>query len=103
MRSLLDAGVTVAAATDVPFGPADPWVAVAAATTRRTGSGVVLGPDERVSPATALALFLTDPDHGGHRRRVAVGQPGDLCLLHTPLAVALAEPSAEQVRAVLRD
>jgi hypothetical protein len=56
-----------------------------------------------VSPATALALFLTDPDHGGDRRRVAVGQPGDLCLLHTPLAVALAEPSAEQVRAVLRD
>ncbi len=34
--SLLDGGVTVAAGTDAPFGPADPWTAIRAAVSRRT-------------------------------------------------------------------
>ncbi|MFG1927332.1 amidohydrolase family protein [Cryptosporangium sp. NPDC048952] len=99
VRSLLDAGVTVAAATDAPFGPADPWVAIAAAVDRRTASGHVLAPDERVPPSTALALFHTDPDAPGRARRIAPGHPSDVVLLHTPLATALASPSAQHVRA----
>ncbi|MFI5953241.1 amidohydrolase family protein [Cryptosporangium sp. NPDC051539] len=99
VRSLLDAGVTVAAATDAPFGPADPWVAIAAAVTRRTPDGEVLGPHERIYPAEALRLFLEDPDRAGGRRRIAPGQPSDVCLLHVPLEVVLRDPSSTHVRA----
>ncbi|MGZ6016094.1 MAG: hypothetical protein ACXWKM_10155, partial [Phenylobacterium sp.] len=57
---------------------------------------------EAVAPAAALSLWLgefTDP--GGPPRRVAVGEPADLCLLASPLAEALAEPDAGRVAATL--
>jgi predicted amidohydrolase YtcJ len=41
-RSLVDGGVRVAAGSDAPFGPADPWLAMAAAVDRRTASGVAV-------------------------------------------------------------
>jgi predicted amidohydrolase YtcJ len=94
--------VAVGGSTDSPFGPADPWRAIAAATTRRTLGGRVLGAGERLDPAGALKLFLTSPDDpGGLPRRVAVGQPADLCLLRRPLDAALEEPSSAHVAATL--
>jgi predicted amidohydrolase YtcJ len=100
--SLLDNGVAVGGSTDAPFGHADPWRAIAAATTRRTVSGRVLGAEERLDPAWALKLFLTSPgDPGGLPRRVAVGQPADLCLLRRPLDPALEEPSSAHVAATI--
>ena len=98
--SLLARGVPVGGSTDAPFGHADPWRAIAAATTRRTASGRILGAEERLDPASALKLFLTSPDDpGGLPRRVAVGQPADLCLLRRPLDAVLAEPSSAHVAA----
>jgi predicted amidohydrolase YtcJ len=80
--SLLRAGVAVAASSDAPHGPADPWRAIAAAVTRRTAAGAVLGKAERITPAAALALFLGPLDApGGPPRRVEAGAPADLCLL----------------------
>jgi predicted amidohydrolase YtcJ len=97
-RSLLDAGVAVAAGTDAPFGHPDPWRAVAAATTRRTAAGVPLGAEEAVDARTALALLLGDlADPGGPPRRVQPGAPADLCLLDVPLDDALAHPAADHV------
>lgn len=92
-RSLLDAGVAVAAGTDAPFGGPDPWAAMRAAVSRD------LGPAERVDAATALGLFLGAPDAPATRRRVEPGAPADLCLLGVPLAVALEELDASNVRA----
>jgi len=90
--TLASAGVPVAAGTDAPYGPLDPWVAIRAATTRRTRAGVPLGPDEAVPPRTALALFLGPADRpGGPPRRVVPGAPADLALLRAPLADAIAE------------
>lgn len=101
-RRLLDAGIPVAGSTDAPFGHPDPWRTVAAAVSRRTAGGVVLGAGEAVDPATALALLLGAPDDPGRAtRRVAVGAPADLCLLRAPLAEALAAPSADLVRRTL--
>jgi predicted amidohydrolase YtcJ len=100
-RSLLDAGVKVAAGTDAPFGDADPWSAIRAAVERRTRSGVVLGPDERVVPERALALFLGEASAPAKRRRVALGAAGDLCVLRGPRAVALKQPDAALVRATV--
>jgi hypothetical protein len=51
---------------------------------RRTASGQVLGEGERVTAAEALTLYTG-------RRRVAPGEPADLCLLAVPLRRALRE------------
>jgi predicted amidohydrolase YtcJ len=99
--SLISAGVAVAAGTDAPFGPADPWRCIAAATARRSPAGTVLGPAERVPHAIALRLFLAEPRSIRHVRSVAPGQPGDLCVLRVPLGPALARPSAESVLATV--
>jgi predicted amidohydrolase YtcJ len=99
--TLLRAGVAVAASTDAPFGPADPWRCIAAAVHRRTPAGHVLGRPERISAARALRLFLGAPDAPARPRTVAPGQPPDLCVLRTPLRDALAAPSADAVRATI--
>jgi predicted amidohydrolase YtcJ len=102
-RSLLDAGVAVAASTDAPFGAADPWRTIAAATTRRTAGGRTLGGHEAVDARTALSLLLGDlADPGGPPRRVRCGAAADLCLLDVPLDAALAHPSSEHVVLTLR-
>ena len=100
---LLRAGIPVGGSTDAPFGPADPWQAIAAATNRRTPSGRVLGEDERLDPRRALDLFLGPPSApGGPPRRIAVGIPADLCLLAAPLKHALETSSADLVLATVR-
>jgi len=98
-RSLIDAGVAVAAGTDAPFGRADPWAAMRAAAERRTADGEPLGPGERVTPRRALDLFLGAPEAPGRPRVLEVGAPADLCLLRAPLAVALVELDASLVAA----
>jgi predicted amidohydrolase YtcJ len=99
--SLIRAGVAVAASTDAPFGPADPWRCISAAAQRRTSSGQVLGRAERVSAGRALRLFLGAPDDPGRSRTVAPGQPGDLCVLRVPRRQVLASPAADCVRAAV--
>ena len=102
--SLLDHGVRVAAGSDAPVTSIDPWAAIATASTRTTESGAHLGESERVDAATALGWFLTDPlDPGGRVRRVVVGAPADLCVLHRPLTEVLTSPSALDVRATVID
>jgi len=99
--SLLAAGVATCAASDAPYGSADPWQVIASATTRRTAAGVVIGGDERVDASTALAGYLSAPDDpAGAPRRIQPGSPADLVLLDGPLAEALSDPSTERVRAV---
>ncbi len=99
LRSLLERGVGVAGSTDAPFGRPDPWAAIAAAVSRRTPSGTVLGSVERLDPARALRLFLGHATSPARPRTVAVGVPADLCLLSVPLAEALQEPDAANVAA----
>jgi predicted amidohydrolase YtcJ len=96
--SLLRAGVNVAGSTDAPYGPADPWRAMRAAVDRRTAGGQPIGETERVTPRQALDLFLTPLDDPGGRARRVVPGATDLCLLHVPLATALAELDAANVR-----
>jgi predicted amidohydrolase YtcJ len=98
--TLLRAGVPVALSSDAPFGPLDPWAVIAAAAARRTASGQVAGPGERVAFARALDAYLAPPgDPGGPPRRVSPGLPADLVVLRGPLAQAARFP--DPVRAVL--
>lgn len=100
--TLLDGGVAVGGGTDAPYGPADPWRAMAAAVSRATEAGAVLGSDDRIAPRRALDLFLSPPDApGGPPRRVAVGAPADLCVLDRPLAGALEDLAAARVTATI--
>jgi predicted amidohydrolase YtcJ len=96
------AGVPLAASSDAPFGPLDPWAAMRSAVERRTGSGVPLGPGEALEPEDALGLYLGSlEDPGGPRRRVVEGAPADLCLLQTGWAEAREALEAELVRATV--
>ena len=79
--SLLRSGIAVAAGSDAPFGPVDPWTVVHAARTRTTAGGCLLGADEAVPLVTALSLYFGRPDAPGYARRIEPGEPGDLCLL----------------------
>lgn len=97
--SLLEAGVRVGGSTDAPFAHPDPWRTIAAAVTRATRNGVLLGPHERIAASSALRMFLTSADDpGGRARRVEPGAPADLCLLRVSLSVALRSPDAAHVR-----
>ena len=102
--SLIDAGVAIAAGSDAPVTSVDPWRAIATASNRRSRSGVVVGAIERVDARTALDWFLTPLENpAGPPRRVAVGEPADLCLLDVPLVVMLESPDAAHVRATWID
>jgi len=108
LQSWLTAGVSLRGGTDAPFGVADPWRAMRAAVQRRTNRGIVLGPDERLSPESALALFLPDRIRqraGALERRppLLVGDPADLCLLGVGWQAARQRLTARHVAATWRE
>lgn len=104
LRSLIDAGIPLAAGSDAPFGDPDPWAAMQAAVTRRTASGIVIGAAEALSPEQALRLFLSAPETpGGAARRVVAGSVADLCLLDRNWQRARGDLAALRPRLTLRD
>lgn len=100
LRAFAQAGATLAAGSDAPFGGADPWAAMAAAVSRRTAAGVAIGAEEALTPEEALDLYLRAPDDPRRQRRIAVGAPADLCLLDRGWADARNTLSSDCVRAV---
>jgi predicted amidohydrolase YtcJ len=86
-KSIDDAAIPLGGSTDAPYSDPDPWLAMQAAVDRRTTSGRSVGESERVTPERALEMFTTAAQApGGTPRRIAVGQPADLCLLDRPWA-----------------
>lgn len=101
VRSLLDAGIRVAASSDAPYTHPDPWAAMRAAVERRSRSGTVLGGDERIDWHRALEMYLSPlGDPGGPPRTIASGVPGDLCLLDGPLSTVLTDAGSGAHRVV---
>ena len=101
VASLLRAAVPVALSTDMPFGDDDPWKAMRAAVHRTTGRGSVLGVEECVSPRDALTMFFGEADAPVAQRRIAPGQPGDLCILTAVPAEVLSELDSSMVTATI--
>jgi predicted amidohydrolase YtcJ len=100
LRGWTENGIRLAGSSDAPFGDADPWLAMRAATERRTATGELLGPEEALTPEEALGLYLTPlDDPGGPKRRVFPGALADLCLLSDPWPVVRRRLDASQVRA----
>ncbi|AQA00729.1 hypothetical protein BWQ93_06845 [Sphingopyxis sp. QXT-31] len=75
LGSLMRGGVRVLGGSDAPYGDANPWVALRAATDRRTRGGDVIGGGEAVGRSEALALY---------QGPLAVGGPADLILYDWP-------------------
>ncbi len=99
LATLRDAGIVLAAGSDAPFASADPWAAMAAAVSRRTRDGQTIGSGEAITPEQALSLYLAPPADLSHQRRIAVGEPADLCLLDRPWAEARLRLTSADVRA----
>ena len=101
LRGLLQAGLPLAGSSDAPFGGINPWQAIAAAVSRRTARGRMLGSGEALSPEQALALFTSSADAPGRRwPRLQPGEPADLCLLPAPWQALRADPGAIRPAAV---
>jgi predicted amidohydrolase YtcJ len=101
-RSLAAAGIPLAAASDAPVVPPDPWVGLAAARSRRTAAGRVLGVAERLAAPAALALFtrgaadaLAAPTLG----RLVPGAAADVIVVEPdPLRASPEETAQTRVR-----
>jgi predicted amidohydrolase YtcJ len=82
LRSLLTAGVPLAAGSDAPYGDANPWIGIRAAQDRKTASHKILGPAERLERDQAISLSMGSFEHpGGPPRQVKIGAPADLILV----------------------
>jgi predicted amidohydrolase YtcJ len=101
LRAFRHAGVVLAAGSDAPFGGANPWASMAAATSRQTRAGAPIGTAEALTPEEALDLYLRTPDALAIRRRIHPGASADLCLLDRPWSLARDALDAVQVRATL--
>src|SRR6185312_4172732 len=60
-------GIRVAGSSDAPVISADPLVGIRDAVLRRTASGRVLGPDERLTVRDALAMYTSEAAFAMHR------------------------------------
>jgi len=59
IRSLLDAGVTVAAGSDYPCAPMEPLACIQAAVTRRAMTSELVDPQEAITPLEGLRLYTS--------------------------------------------
>lgn len=74
IRTMLASGIRCTGGTDAPFGDADPWRVIKAATDRRTRNGAVIGARDAIDPEEALTLLT-------NRREIKVGIPANLVCL----------------------
>src|SRR5262249_53570385 len=73
------AGIRVAGSSDAPVITADPLVGIRDSVLRRTSSGRVLGPAERLAARDALALYTTEAAFAMHREHdLGSLEPGKL-------------------------
>jgi hypothetical protein len=93
IKSFLEAGLTVAAGSDNPVVPHNPFVGLQAAILRTTDMGHVIAPHECISPLQALALYTTHAARASFDEDVkgslSPGKLADLVLLNrSPLNVS---------------
>ena len=94
IRSILSRGICCTIGTDAPFGDANPWRAMKAATDRRTRNGSTIGLQEAILPEEALRLFTR-----GHK--IEVGANANLACLDRPWSEARDRLNADDVVATI--
>ena len=97
VRSMLDAGITVAGSTDHPCAPIDPLLGVQSMVLRQSRSGEPLGPGQRVSVEEALRVYTAGSAYASFEE-AAMGmvRPGMLA----DLTVLGADPTAVDPAAI---
>lgn len=103
-RSLIEAGVRVAASSDYPCSLKEPLLGMAAAVTRRTRRGNLIEPEEAVTPLQALRMYTIEAAHAcGREPEEGSLEPGKranlVVLAQSPLDVggeAIASIKVEQ-------
>lgn len=84
-RSFLDAGVPIVGSSDAPVVEGAPILGIHDAVNRRTAEGRLIGPDERVTVAQAVAAFTVGSAYAAHEERlkgrVVRGHLADLVVL----------------------
>jgi predicted amidohydrolase YtcJ len=91
LRTLVDAGVLVAAASDYPCDVLDPLEGIWAAVTRRALNGEMVDPEEGVTPLEALRMYTSNAaivsGRGSEEGTIEVGKRANLVVLdQNPLA-----------------
>jgi predicted amidohydrolase YtcJ len=85
IRSPLENGMVVAAASDAPVVPLNPLVGIYGAVTRRAASGQVLLPEEKITVSQALALYTTNAAYASFEEDIkgslAPGKLADIVVL----------------------
>ncbi len=85
IRSFLDAGLIVAASSDSPVVPDNPFVGIYAAVTRQTASGEILLPKERITAGQALAMYTSNGAHASFEEdskgSISPGKLADMVLV----------------------
>lgn len=92
IKSPMAAGIKVAAASDAPVGPVDPFVSIYGAVMRQTERGEILQPEERVSVSQALELHTCNGAYASFEESIkgslAPGKLADMVILSAdPLSV----------------
>ncbi|MDR2280488.1 MAG: amidohydrolase [Gordonia sp. (in: high G+C Gram-positive bacteria)] len=99
-RSFIDNGISLTLHTDSPVTPLQPLIAMRDAVERRTGSGAVLGADQRITPREALAAYTSEAAAQlglRDRGRIARGLLADLTVLNrSPLDTPLSDVHVTQ-------
>ena len=84
-RSFLDYGVVSTGATDYPPGPFEPLMGIQSCVTRTDSSGLVWGPNQRVSVEEALKLYTINGAYASFEEHIKgsieVGKLADLVVL----------------------
>jgi hypothetical protein len=87
--SLMKNGVCVAAGSDSPVGPPNPFTGIHAAVNRISLKGASLGPQERISLPSALALYTHNAARTAleesYKGSIESGKTADLVLLNDDL------------------
>lgn len=95
-RSMLDAGLAVAGSSDHRIVPIDPLLAVRSMVTRRTATGLEVGPWQRIGVVDALRVYTHGSAHAtgdsGRKGRLTPGHLADFVVLDTDLTEV--EPQA---------